>query len=141
MSYSDQFEVDSVKSYIDFYIRTRYHLCNVPKTNECLARVRHYLSINANGSNIKSGTQALSRYKNRTTVPTRENAFKIVLALKMTYEEAVQFLKFCGYRLVEDSLLLKSDIVISEAIKKRIYDNNVIDKMLVDNGSDPLFAR
>ncbi len=77
-----------------------------------------------------------NNYINGKGIPSRENAFRLAIALKLPLEEAEEFLAAAGYAFRPNDSL---DVIVKEHITQRIYDPYEINDTLYHNGLPQLF--
>lgn len=61
--------------------------------------------------------------------PSKKTAFKLLLALKLTYQEAKEFLEYAGFSFSRSS---KFDLIVEFCVKHEHYDIDYVNTLLYD---------
>ena len=119
-------------TYIDIYLNKRF-----PKRLDEEDRLKKALRIYVGNGNSKNGSKYLYGLSYGTTKhPNRVMMFKVVLALEMNEEEALNFLSMFG---ITPAYNDPSEQCIMSCIRLGIFNMNSIDTELRSRRLKPLF--
>ena len=74
---------------------------------------------------------------NKEYTPTKETLYKIIFTLELSYDEAKKLLRTKGYTI---SRSVKFDVVAGYCLENEIYDQDSIDRLMLENCQTSLFS-
>jgi O-acetyl-ADP-ribose deacetylase (regulator of RNase III) len=134
-------DVKNAKDYINAYIKARYSAVKVQ--NSKINEVKYYLGYREYKKDAKSAKLSGKKsYYNwgKGIVPDEKNCFKVMLALRMNYDEASAFFTYNGHSFKGNGVSPLQDAVV-HCLREHIYDILEIEKQInVVYHNDSLFS-